>query len=37
MLEYGCFNSYFKSNNFFDKIQKIKIKEKVRKEEKTGG
>ena len=37
MLEYRCFNSYFKSNNFFDNFQKIKIKEKVRKEEKTAG
>ena len=36
MLEYRCLNSYFKSNNSFDKIQKIKNKEKVRKEEKTG-
>ena len=36
MLEYRCFNSFFKSNDFFDKIQKIKNKEKVRKEEKTG-
>ena len=37
MLEYKCLNSYFKSNNFFDKIQKIKNKEKVRKEEKNEG
>ena len=28
MLEYRCFNSYFKSNNFFDKIQKLKTKKK---------
>lgn len=37
MLEYRCLNSYFKSNNFFDKIQKIKNREKVRKEEKNEG
>ena len=37
MLEYKCLNSYFKSNNFFDKIQKNKNKEKVRKEEKNEG